>query len=165
LARHPEPPAVCLITRPFTDVEIAALHRRGDCYVSLCRSEGFGLGPFDAAAHGNPVVITGFGGQLDYLSSSPYRVRFDLVPVLDPAGFPSYASDQIWAEPDVDHAADLLREVVADPREAAARSEPIAASIRRRYRPQAIAEAFVTAVEQHRVRRARPRTAAVADRD
>src|ERR1019366_7870019 len=56
LADHPDPPAVRLITRALTPAEISSLHRRGDCFVSLCRSEGWGLGAFDAAAHGNPVV-------------------------------------------------------------------------------------------------------------
>ncbi len=150
LARHPDPPRVQLVTGALTDGEVADLHRRGDCFVSLCRSEGWGLGAFDAAAHGNPVVITGYGGHLDYLAGSPYLVGFDLVPVHDPAGFPSYAPDQRWAEPDVDHGSLLLREVAADPAEAAAFADPVAADIGWRYRPAAIATAFRAAVTRHR---------------
>jgi glycosyltransferase involved in cell wall biosynthesis len=150
LARHRDPPAIRLVTRPLTDGEIATMHRGGDCFVSLCRSEGWGLGAFDAAAHGNPVVITGFGGQLDYLADSPYLVNFDLVPVEDPAGFPSYAPDQRWAEPDVDHGAALLCTVVQHRQQAAALAGSLAPEIRHRYRPEAIAAAFRSAVEEHR---------------
>jgi glycosyltransferase involved in cell wall biosynthesis len=160
LARHPDPPAVRLITRELTHDQISDLHRRGDCFVSLCRGEGWGLGAFDAAAHGNPVVITGFGGQLDYLADSPGLVDFDLVPVHDPAGFPSYAPDQRWAEPDIDHGADLLRGVYADPRQAAAVASTIAQTIRWRYRPAAIATAFSSAVAQYTDRRERHSTQA-----
>lgn len=149
LRSHPDHPAIELITRPLGHAEIGAMHRRGDCYVSLCRGEGFGLGAFDAAARGKPVVMTGFGGQLEFLRASPYLVDFDLVPVHDPAGFPSYAPDQRWAEPDVDHGAALLREVTRDPQAAAAAFEPIAADIRRRFAPEAVAEAFRAAVEHH----------------
>jgi hypothetical protein len=148
LARHPDPPPVRLITRSMSDDEIGALHRRGDCYVSLCRSEGFGLGAFDAAAHGNPVVITGFGGQLDFLSGSPYLVNFDLVSVVDPTGLPSYAPDQHWADPDVEHGAALLRAVAGDHLRASAQAAELAVDIRQRYRPSAIAAALRSAIDQ-----------------
>jgi Glycosyltransferase sugar-binding region containing DXD motif len=154
LARHRDPPAIKLITRPFTGGEVTALHRRGNCYVSLARGEGFALGAFDAAAHGNPVVMTGFGGQLDYLHGSPCLVGFDLVPVMDQAGFPSYAPDQHWAEPDVDHAASLMRQVAGDPDDAAAAFEPIVETIRANHGPRAIGEMFQAAVARHRSQRA-----------
>jgi glycosyltransferase involved in cell wall biosynthesis len=164
LAGHPDPPAVELVTRALSNAEITALHSRGDCFVSLCRSEGWGLGAFDGAAHGKPVVTTGFGGHLDYLSGSPYLVDFELVPVIDPAGFPSYAPDQRWAEPDVDHAAALLRQIAADPHQTSAVAAAIAADIRHRYRPEAIAAAFRSAVEQHRFRERAEATMATSTR-
>jgi glycosyltransferase involved in cell wall biosynthesis len=156
LAGYPNPPAIRLITRHLSSGEITALHRRGNCYVSLCRSEGFGLGAFDAAAHGNPVVMTGFGGQLDFLCDSPYLVSFDLVPVLDPAGYPSFAPDQLWADPDVDHAAALLRQVAENAEETTAVARSLAAGIRRRYSPESVADTFRTAVDQVRSGQSRP---------
>jgi glycosyltransferase involved in cell wall biosynthesis len=160
LAGHRDPPAVRLSPWPMTGANIARLHHRADCFVSLCRAEGWGLGAFDAAAHGKPVVITGFGGQLDYLGDSPYLVDFGLVPVQDPAGYPSYAPDQRWAEPDIDHGAALLRTVFDQREQAAVRAGARAGDIRHRYRPEAIAAAFRSAVEEHRgVRGARPERA------
>jgi glycosyltransferase involved in cell wall biosynthesis len=147
LRHHPDPPAIRLITGPVTDSDIRRLHRGSDCFVSLCRSEGWGLGAFDAAAYGNPVVTTGFGGHLDYLGGSPWLVDFDLVPVVDPAGWPSYAPDQRWAEPDIDHGASLLRTVLAERNEALAQAAETATEIRHRYRPAAIAATFRRAVE------------------
>jgi glycosyltransferase involved in cell wall biosynthesis len=150
LAKHPAPPAVRLITGALSDRDISDLHRRGDCYVSLCRAEGWGLGAFDAAAHGNPVVMTGFGGQLDFLGESPYLVGFELVPADDAASFPSYAPEQRWAEPDVEHGATLLRDVFVERDRARAFAASLAADIRERYSPAAVAEAFRSAVEHHR---------------
>jgi glycosyltransferase involved in cell wall biosynthesis len=147
LGGHPDPPQIRLITRTVADDEIAALHHRGDCYVSLCRSEGWGLGAFDAAAYGKPVVMTGFGGQLDYLEGSPYLVGFELVPVYDPATLMKQNPDQRWADPDIDHAAALLRQIAADPRDAAASAQSRAGKIRDRYRPEAVAEIFRAAVD------------------
>jgi glycosyltransferase involved in cell wall biosynthesis len=149
IAGHPDPPPVKLVTRALTTGEISALHRQGDCFVSLCRSEGWGLGAFDAAAFGKPVVTTGFGGHLDYLGASPYLVDFDLVPVIDPAGFPSYAPEQRWAAPDVEHAASLLRQIAANPDDAKATAASMAADIRWRFRPAAIASALQSAIARH----------------
>jgi hypothetical protein len=152
LAHHRNPAAVQLVTRELSDDDLRALHERGNCFVSLCRSEGWGLGAFDAAAYGNPVVTTGFGGHLDYLAGSHYLVRFELVPVDDPAGYPSYAPDQQWAEPDLDHGAELLRQVMTHREEAAVRAAALARELRWRYRPQTIAADFRSVVESRRAR-------------
>jgi glycosyltransferase involved in cell wall biosynthesis len=149
IAAHPEPAPVTLITGDLSAGEIAALHRRGDCFVSLSRGEGWGLGAFDAAAFGNPVVTTGFGGHLDYLDTSPYLVDFELVPVVDPAGLPSYTPDQRWAAPNVEHAATLLRQIAADVDDAKAIAAPIAVDIARRFAPATIAAAFRSAINRH----------------
>lgn len=120
MRRHRTAPRVLLSTAPASDAMIRGLHARGDCYVSLCRSEGWGLGIYDAAAAGRPVVVTGYGGQLDYLPPDyPYLVRHEVIPVRDARGGRSYAPGQCWAEPDVQHGADLLR-AVFDSRDAAA---------------------------------------------
>jgi glycosyltransferase involved in cell wall biosynthesis len=155
LAQHRNPPPMRLIAGALLDSDIVTLHRRGNCFVSLSRGEGWGLGAFDAATHDNPVVTTGYGGQLDYLADSPYLVRFELVPVEDPTGFPSYAPDQRWAEPDLDHAASLLRDVFHHQSDAAASAATTGAWIRRRYRPSAVATAFRTSVERHMASRDR----------
>jgi glycosyltransferase involved in cell wall biosynthesis len=148
LAGHPNPPAVKLYTAPCSNDDIGALHRRGDCFVSLARSEGWGLGAFDAAAYGNPVVTTGYGGQLDYLGDSPWLVDFDLVPVHDPAGYPSYAPDQRWAEPRLEHAVTLLREIAERPGDAKALARAAARPLRERYRPARIASLLRAAVDE-----------------
>lgn len=149
LARHPDHPEVMLVTRQVTDAEIESLHVRGDCFVSLCRSEGWGIGAFDAAVSGNPVVTTGFGGHLDYLAGSPYLVDYELVPVENPAGYPSYAPDQRWAEPNVDHGAELLRRVFSDRQAAAEAASLLAEEIRFRFRPEQVAATFRRAVYEH----------------
>jgi hypothetical protein len=159
LARHPDAPPVHLVTRRLSDAEIAGLHTRGDCFVSLCRSEGWGLGAFDAATYGNPVVITGFGGQLDYLGGSPYLVDHQLVPVADPVDLHGGAPGQHWAEPDVDHGAALLREAAANLDEARAGARVRAEQLRHRYRSTAVAAALRSAVDEQRSAKARPRSA------
>lgn len=141
LRAHPDPPRVVALTREFSDAEIRSLHARGDAYVSLTRAEGWGLGAYEAAFAGKPVIITGHGGQLDYLPSAlSTHVPYRLVPArpageLD-AGFEGLA----WAEPDLDQGARLMRETFDRPAEARARGEGLAAFVRGSFDAQRIAK-------------------------
>jgi glycosyltransferase involved in cell wall biosynthesis len=104
---------------------IDAIHAIGDCYVSLTHGEGWGMGAFDAATLGKPVLITGWGGQLDYLGGDyPGLIRYRMSPVSGWLPHASYQPNQRWAAPDLAHAAQLMRAAaVREPRllEAAAR--------------------------------------------
>ena len=146
--RYRRPPRIRLITDVQSESEIRRLHARGDCYVSLCRCEGWGLGAFDAAAHGNPVVMTGFGGQLDYLDRDlAYLVGYELVPVINSRAPLSYSPDQRWAEPDVAHGARLLRDIAAHPGEARARGRALRETIVSRFGDRAVIAAVIPALE------------------
>jgi glycosyltransferase involved in cell wall biosynthesis len=142
VSRYPNPAHVRVEVGDWSDAQVAGLHTRGDCYVTLSRGEGWGIGAFDAATYGNPVVATGWGGLVEYLEpETSYLVGFDLVPVehMSPA---SYAPDQHWAEPHLDHAADLLRQVRSDLTTARERAAPLRRQILERYSPRAVAAAF-----------------------
>jgi FkbM family methyltransferase len=110
--------------------EIAKLFDSSDAYVSLHRSEGFGLTVAEAMAHGLPVVATDYGGTAEFLSEDTgWPVPYRLVGV-GPGNEP-YPRDAHWAEPDTDAAAAALREIAADPaaalrRGAAAREQVLA---------------------------------------
>jgi hypothetical protein len=115
LARHRRPPRVVLATDHWSAAQVQALHRRADCYLSLTRAEAWGLGAFDAAVAATPVVMTGFGGQLDYLGADhPGLVPYREVPVDFPTMEGWFEPHMSWAEPDVDAAAALLRAVYED---------------------------------------------------
>jgi glycosyltransferase involved in cell wall biosynthesis len=113
---YPRAANVVLIDDGLTAAEIELLHAAGDCYLSLTHSEGWGLGVFEAAAAGNPVIITGWGGQLDFLGSEwPYLIEYQMTPVMDARGRGSYLPTQRWAAPSMDHAVHLIREVYTHP--------------------------------------------------
>ncbi len=91
-----------------------ALTARCDCYVSLHRAEGFGLGMAEAMLLGKPVIATGYSGNLEFMSHrNSHLVDFRLVRIGDAAE--PYPADGEWAEPDVGHAAALMRQVFDDP--------------------------------------------------
>ena len=112
IKQYKNAPKVILLTDELSDIEMCELHNRGDCYISLARSEGWGLGAFEAAGNGKPVIMTGFGGQLDFLRSGlAYLVKYNLVAINNISGCKTYTSNQHWAEPDLAHAKEMLREV------------------------------------------------------
>jgi glycosyltransferase involved in cell wall biosynthesis len=103
-----------------TEAERDAIVAACDCYVSLHRSEGFGLTMAEAMAQGKPVVATGYSGNLEFMTeTNSYLVPYHLVPV--PEGWWAHVIGAQWAEPDVGQAANLMRQVRQDPHEARAR--------------------------------------------
>ena len=93
---------------------LTALTAHCDCYVSLHRSEGFGLTIAEAMAFGKPAIATGYSGNLAFMDAeSSYLVPYSL-PSLDAAIGP-YPAGTVWADPDLDEAARFMRQVVEDP--------------------------------------------------
>jgi glycosyltransferase involved in cell wall biosynthesis len=121
LAGQRRAPRIVLSTDALSDEEVHSLHLRGDCFVSLSRGEGWGLGAFDAGGAGNPAIITGWGGSLDYIPDGyPYLVEYDLIPttVDEPDDWWEPRPGERWAKARVDHAAALMRHVFEHPDEA-----------------------------------------------
>jgi len=114
----------------------AALTGACDCYVSLHRSEGFGLTLAEAALAERPVICTGYSGPLDFLdAATAYLVGHELRPVGE--GKDPYPPDAHWAEPDLDHAARLMRQVRDDPDAASASAALARRRLERSHTPAA----------------------------
>ncbi|MGZ5916839.1 MAG: glycosyltransferase family 4 protein [Methyloceanibacter sp.] len=106
-----------LIERTMSRAEMNGLLSASDAYVSLHRSEGFGFGLAEAMALDKPVVGTAYSGTADFLTpETGYPVPFTLVPV-HAGEYPDH-DGQVWAEPDLDVAAERMRAIVEDPAEA-----------------------------------------------
>lgn len=98
--------------------EFEALLASCDSYVSLHRSEGFGLPMAEAMALGKPVIATGYSGNMDFMSDqTAFLVRHSIAATgTHPHRCPY--KDSTWAEPDIEHAASLMRTVFEDRRRA-----------------------------------------------
>ncbi|MEA2489459.1 MAG: hypothetical protein QOH21_1251 [Acidobacteriota bacterium] len=90
-----------------------------DCYVSLHRSEGFGLTVAEAMALGKPVISTSYSATTEFANeSNSFPVPARIVEVGGDA--PPYPPHSRWAEPDVAIAAEQMARVYADRAAAAA---------------------------------------------
>lgn len=108
---YEDPAKIILIIDELTQQQIDAIHTKGDCYVSLCKSEGWGLGAFDAAGRGKAVIMTNFGGQLDFLKNGNQKlVDYSLIPCEGMHWIKWYEKDQSWAQPNINQASKYMRE-------------------------------------------------------
>ena len=109
-----------------------------DCYASLHRSEGLGLTMAEAMYFGKPVIGTAYSGNLDFMTAQ----NSFLVPTrgvrIGPDAEPSPADGE-WAEPDLDHAAELMRSVFHDREAREERGRRGATDIRLTHSPNAAA--------------------------
>jgi glycosyltransferase involved in cell wall biosynthesis/2-polyprenyl-3-methyl-5-hydroxy-6-metoxy-1,4-benzoquinol methylase len=112
-----------------------------DCYVSLHRSEGLGLTMAEAMYFGKPVIATDYSGNLDFMTAENSYLVPQAAARIGPDAEP-YPPDGEWAEPDLEHAAAVMRAVVADPAKAAIRARRGAIDIRHTHSPEAAAAAI-----------------------
>ncbi len=114
-------PEAVVLGQPLSALATRSLIAACDCFVSLHRSEGFGRGLGEAMMLGRLALGTGWSGNLDFMTEqNALLVRHRLVEVA-PGEYP-HGEGQHWAEPDVAHAAALIRAAVADPEAARARA-------------------------------------------
>ncbi|MCS7060235.1 MAG: glycosyltransferase [Anaerolineae bacterium] len=127
-----------LIEETLDRPHVNALYHLADAYVSLHRSEGFGLTIAEAMRVGKPVIATDYSGPRDFLNqSNGYPVRYRLVELEQDYG--PYQAGNVWAEPEVAHAALLTRQVLGNAAERSAKGQRAALDIERLYGSQAIA--------------------------
>lgn len=97
----------------LTQDEMRGLIRSSDCYISLHRAEGLGLGLAEAMYLGKPTIATGYSGNTEFMNSTnSMLVPYTLVPI--PAGAYPNGKDQMWAEPNVEAAAEKMRKMMFD---------------------------------------------------
>ncbi|GMV30035.1 MAG: hypothetical protein AMXMBFR59_21600 [Rhodanobacteraceae bacterium] len=91
-----------------------ALQACCDCYVSLHRSEGLGLGMAECMLLGKPVVATAYSGNLAFMDAdNSCLVGYSLIPV-EEGDYPAWQG-QHWADPDIEQAAAYLARLADDP--------------------------------------------------
>jgi glycosyltransferase involved in cell wall biosynthesis len=154
---------VMLLDSYLSQEEKTALIALSDCYVSLHRAEGFGLTLAEAMSLGKPVIATGYSGNLEFMNEeNSYLVDSRMVPI-DAGHEQPYLEGSMWAEPDLNMASSLMRQVVENPTEARERGRQASLDIESGHSPAARVP-FVTR-RLNEIRRERPSVSRDEQRD
>ena len=90
--------------------KINALLYHCNCYVSLHRAEGFGLTMAEAMFYGKPVIATGYSSNTEFMNvGNSFLVEYEKVAIADNYG--PYKQGDIWANPNIEHCANLMKYV------------------------------------------------------
>jgi len=131
----------------LTREEKQNLMRAADCYVSLHRSEGFGLTLAEAMLYGKPVVATGYSGNVDFMSDDDsFLVPYRMITIKQTHG--PYKAGYHWADPDLDTAADIMRHIEGKREAASAVGCRAQAKVRELLHPNTIASSVRARLEE-----------------
>jgi glycosyltransferase involved in cell wall biosynthesis len=104
---------VLVLDRVMPRTEVTSLIAVCDCFVSLHRAEGFGLGPAEAMSLGKPTIVTNWSGNTDYMTEdNSLAVDYELVKLGKDYG--PYKADQVWAEPNLETASYWMSRIIED---------------------------------------------------
>ena len=149
LAAAAEHPHIHVVERYVSAAEKNAIIASCDCLVSLHRAGGLGMVLAEAMWLGKPVIATAYGGTLDFMSpENSFLVDHAMVEV-GPGNEP-YPPHSVWADPDEEHAASLMRLVVEEDEARERRAQRAAHDMRTTYSPEAAGSVMRERLEQIR---------------
>ncbi|WP_159014589.1 glycosyltransferase family 4 protein [Acidisoma sp. S159] len=117
LREHAAGYPIRIIDSTMSQSEILSIIAASDAYVSLHRSEGFGLSMLEAMLLGKPVIATRYSGNLEFMdASNSLLVDFEMTRLKE--DLPNYPRGLQWADPATGHAARLMQFVFKNRAEA-----------------------------------------------
>jgi len=102
-----------IIDEPLQRNELMTLINATDCYVSLHRGEGMGLGILEAMALGKPAICTAYGGNMEFTKKdNSFLVEYAMVDAKPDTD--TYRCVRQWAEPSIEQAAEYMQYLCND---------------------------------------------------
>jgi glycosyltransferase involved in cell wall biosynthesis len=130
-------PGTVLLSDTLQRADVYALEAACDCFVSLHRSEGFGLAVAESMFLGKPVISTDWSATAEFVTpENGCPVRATLVTLEKNHG--PYAKGSTWADPDPVHAAEHMQRLFADRALASRLGAAARETIQTRFSPAAI---------------------------
>jgi glycosyltransferase involved in cell wall biosynthesis len=130
-------PRIVLLDKYCSKEELNNIIASCDAYVSLHRTEGFGLPIAEAMLLHKPVIATGWSGNLDFTTEeNSLLVKHEFT--VNTEDYGPYKVGMRWAEPDVEHAAKLMRILYEDQAHAKLLGERGAATIQDQFGRKAV---------------------------
>jgi len=106
-------PRLKVIEADLKRADLLALMGSCDVFLSLHRSEGFGRGIAEAGILGLQVITSAWGGNVDFCEGECFHLVPCTATPIRPGAY-AQAEGHIWGEPDLQMAAEQLRQVVGE---------------------------------------------------
>ena len=130
-------PNIQAIDDRLDDDVFASLKGAADCYVSLHRSEGYGLNVLEALLAGTPTIATTYSGNMDFMKHLPQPTLENLgvawAPKTLDADVGPYPRGGAWSEPSADDAARAMAHAASKRAEVRAAAQADAATLRAKF--------------------------------
>jgi len=108
---------VFFLDENLSDADNKALQNYQDCFVSLHRSEGYGMNILETMGKGIPVITTNYSGNVEFfhplkkwIGQCHFPVPYKLVKLKKTTG--PYKKGNRWADADVKYAVGAMRKVI-----------------------------------------------------
>lgn len=132
---------IYVINKTMDKPDVISLFRCCDCYVSLHRSEGFGMGMAENMLLGKPVICTGFSGNMDFCNDdNAYIVDYSIV-VSSESDY-TFSEGFKWADPDIKSSASKMINVFDNQSKAKEKGQKAMNYINKKFTPAALAPHF-----------------------
>ena len=97
-----------IVEKIFEKETLHHIIKNCNSYISMHRSEGFGLTMAEAMYFAKPVIATNYSGNLEFMNKrNSFLVPFKMVQV--DVDIINYDKNTIWSNPDIHQAAQLMR--------------------------------------------------------
>uniref|UniRef100_A0A383VNX1 Glycosyl transferase family 1 domain-containing protein n=1 Tax=Tetradesmus obliquus TaxID=3088 RepID=A0A383VNX1_TETOB len=149
-------PRVYVYGQHVDDATYPRLYASCDCVVLPTRGEGWGRPQMEAMAMAKPVITTNWSGPTAYINDDvayPLAVSHlaaadaDMnFTVADAKEINLYFKGQLWAQPDVNHLRQLMRQVFSNPQQAAAKGAAARQHILAYFTPEGLASKVMSEI-------------------
>lgn len=139
---------IIVLPHHVTAEEMKGLYTRANAYVSLCHAEGWGMGQYESAWYGKPVITTNYSGYLDFMDQdNAYLIDSSMTDVVPNEWDKNILKGHQWAEPDADHAIVQMREVYTNYDKARAKGNRLKDNVELNFSPEKITRDFMEIIK------------------
>ena len=136
------------VNEHMTKNALMELINAADVYISLHRGEGMGLGMLEAMALAKPVIATNYGGNTEFMNKdNSLLVDYGWMHP-ENLDYKAYQKVEQWADPDINQAAEYLKELYNNKKKGEELGQKAKAFIENYFNPQDFAHDMKGVLEE-----------------